>query len=87
MTRERTRKTATTPTGPDREACVPPGAPSWVTVELIAQTLRVWQPYYPQQLIPEDALDMILNVGRIVQVLQRGDDDEAVRSTGPSKQS
>ena len=51
---------------------VPPGAPAWVTPELIEHTLRVWQPYYDDHLIPEDALAMILNIGRIFEVLSQG---------------
>ena len=68
------------------EVTVPPGAPSWVTPELIAHTLRVWQPYYREQLIPEDALDMILSVGRIVEVVQRGGGHETVCCPGPGQQ-
>jgi len=48
---------------------VPPGAPSWISAELIAETLRVWQPYYAETLTPIDALDMILNVSRLVDVI------------------
>ncbi|MDZ4656593.1 MAG: hypothetical protein SH868_03340 [Bythopirellula sp.] len=64
---------------------VPAGAPRWVTPELIAHTLRVWQPYYEIQLIPEDALEIMMGVGRLVEVLSRGDDDEAIRRPGPSQ--
>ncbi|MDA1015162.1 MAG: hypothetical protein O3A00_12005 [Planctomycetota bacterium] len=38
------------------DAAVPPGAPSWVTAELIADTLRVWQRYYDRRLTPDDAV-------------------------------
>lgn len=86
MKRRRTDESVNSPGSAEQKVHVPPGAPSWVTAELIARTLIVWQPYYRQQLIPEDALDMILNASRIVQVLQRGGDDEAVCSTGPSEQ-
>ena len=65
---------------------VPAGAPCWVTPELIAHTLRVWQPYYEIQLIPEDALEIMMGVGRLVEVLSRGDDDEAVRRPGSGQQ-
>jgi hypothetical protein len=51
---------------------VPPGAPAWVTPELIAETIRVWQPYYSVPLQPADALDMILAVGRLVPLLIEG---------------
>jgi hypothetical protein len=48
---------------------VPPGAPSWISAQLIAETIRVWQPYYAETLTPIDALDMILNVSRLVDVI------------------
>jgi len=48
---------------------VPPGAPPWVTAELIEHTIRVWQPYYANRLTPHDALAMILNVGTLVQAI------------------
>ena len=35
---------------------VPPGAPVWVDGQLIALTIRVWQPYYEAELTPADAL-------------------------------
>ncbi len=53
----------------DNSSVVPPGAPSWVTPELIADTLRVWQPYYPTPLTTDDAFEMIMNVGRLFDVL------------------
>ena len=64
---------------------VPAGAPRWVTPELIEHTLRVWQPYYRDPLIPEDALEMIMGVSRIVDVFSGGD-REAIRSPGPREQ-
>ena len=76
------RSTEHTPT-PMR---VPAGAPRWITSELIALTIRVWQPFYPDQLIPEDALVIITGVSRMVDILSGGD-HETVRSPGPSQQS
>jgi len=52
---------------------VPRGAPSWVTPELIAHTLRVWQPYYASPLTPEEALAMIQAAGGLIEVLSTGD--------------
>jgi len=52
-----------------RRTGVPPGAPGWVTPELIDLTIRTWQPYYRTPLSPDDALTMILNVGRLYGVL------------------
>lgn len=54
------------------DAAIPPGAPSWVTAELIADTLRVWQRYYDRRLTPDDALEIILNVGQLFDVLREG---------------
>ena len=51
---------------------VPAGAPAWITSELVEKTIRVWQPYYADPLTPEDALAIILNVGRLFDVLSRG---------------
>jgi hypothetical protein len=49
-------------------------APRWITPELIAQTLETWQPYYAEPLTPEDAVAIIKNVGRLVDVLTREPD-------------
>ena len=65
---------------------VPAGAPSWVTPELLEHTIRVWQPYYQTQLIPADALEIILSVGQLVDVLSSGDGHETVRCFGSGQQ-
>jgi len=57
------------PTGPDAPP-VPAGSPRWVTPELLADTLRVWQPYYGD-LTPDDALAIIMNVGNLFDALRR----------------
>jgi hypothetical protein len=49
---------------------VPAGAPRWVTPELLADTLRVWQPYYGS-LTPQDALSIIMDVANLFDVLRR----------------
>lgn len=48
---------------------VPPGTPEWITPHLIAETIRVWQPYYRDVLTPEEAVTMIRNVGLLYQAL------------------
>lgn len=48
---------------------VPAGTPEWITRELIAETIRVWQPYYKEVLTPEEAVTMIQSVGRLYQAL------------------
>lgn len=58
------------------DACLfepPAGSPRWVTSELIANTIRTWQPYYRKPLTPEDALEMLLNVGHLLDILHRSD--------------
>jgi hypothetical protein len=49
-----------------------PSAPSWITAELIEQTIRVWQPYYAAPLSPDEAVTMILSVGQLFDILRRG---------------
>lgn len=51
---------------------VPAGAPDWATAELIAKTIEVWQPYYPDPLTDDDALAIIQSVGRLIDVLSKG---------------
>lgn len=53
-------------------AAVPPATPEWVTPELIDHTIRVWQPYYKAPLTPDEAVTMILSVGRLFGVISRG---------------
>jgi hypothetical protein len=55
-----------------RSGIVPAGTPDWITPELIEQTIRVWQPYYQATLTPEEAVTMILGVGRLFQALSSG---------------
>ena len=55
-----------------RPSIVPAGAPDWITPELVEATIRVWQPYYEAILTPDEAVTMILNVGRLYGVLSSG---------------
>lgn len=48
---------------------LPAGTPDWITPELVEQTIRVWQPYYQQELTIEGALEIIQTVGRFVDAL------------------
>ncbi len=66
---------------------VPAGSPSWVTEELVEQTLKTWQPYYSHQLIESDALEMIMGVDQLFGVVSRDKSNEKIRSTGKSQQS
>ncbi len=51
---------------------LPAGAPSWVTLELIEGTIRVWQPQYEQRLTADDALSILMNFGQLADVLFEG---------------
>lgn len=52
-----------------RLSIVPAGAPDWITPELVEATIRIWQPYYKDVLTPEEAVTMILDVGRLFDAL------------------
>ncbi len=65
---------------------VPGGVPPWVTPELIEHTLRVWQPFYQDQLIAEDALAIIMSAGRMVDLLSNEEGHETIRRPGESQQ-
>jgi len=57
--------------------------PDWVSGELVAQTLRVWQPHYKKRLTECDAIEILLSVGHLFDAL--GDaDGEAVSSVSTS---
>ena len=62
------------------------GAPGWITEELIEHTLRIWQPFYDYQLIPEDALEMITNIGQMFEALSTGDHHETVSGARSGEQ-
>lgn len=53
----------------DATSIVPAGAPDWITAELIQATSRTWQPYYKEVISPEEAVTMILTVGRLYDAL------------------
>jgi hypothetical protein len=56
----------------DAKSIVPAGAPDWITPELVEATIRVWQPYYAEVLSPEEAVTMIVSVGRLFDALSPG---------------
>ena len=43
--------------------------PKWITPERISETIRVWQPYCKERLTEDDAVEMLVNVGRLGEVL------------------
>ncbi len=47
------------------------GGPSWITPELIRETLRVWQPYYRGiVLTTQDAVTMLMDAGSLLGVVR-----------------
>ena len=60
---------------------VPPGAPKWITGNEIEDTLRVWQRYYRQLLTADDALEILINVHNLFDVMfpKVGEGKEAVQ--------
>lgn len=67
------RRDSKVPPQPDALCIVPSGAPSWITAELIEDTIRVWQPYYQQPLTPDDAVAMMMNVGELFDAVSEED--------------
>lgn len=57
--------------GASRGSGLPPGTPAWITRDLVALTLKVWQPYYKEPLSAQDAVTIVLNVGKLIGVLSR----------------
>jgi hypothetical protein len=45
------------------------GGPGWITPELIREAQETLQPYYAEALTPEDAMEMLLNMGGVFEVL------------------
>ena len=58
------KRGATEPTG-DTWVSVP----KWVTPALLAATREVWQPYYDLALTEEDVLEILLGVGRLMEII------------------
>ena len=64
---------------PPRDLCLP----DWLSAELISQTLEVWQPRYRRTLTPDDAIEILLNVAALLDVVGECD-GEAVSGSGKS---
>lgn len=59
--------------------------PAWITDELIAETLEVWQPYYADRLTEQDAIGILLGVGRLFDQLG-SDNVETIPGVGEGVQ-
>ena len=44
--------------------------PGWITPQVVEQTRAVWQPYYKSPLTDDDAIEILLNVGNLFQLLR-----------------
>jgi|GEM_PF-4075045 len=53
---------------PEYPSDVPPGAPAWVTPDLIRDTLQIMSVYYEDRLTPMDALAMLITVGQLAEL-------------------
>jgi len=45
------------------------GAPSWITPEVMEDTLKTFRPYYEEGLTPVEALEMLIRVGHLFELL------------------
>jgi len=61
---------------------LPPETPPWITPELVGLTIRVWQPYYAEEITPEVAITMVQSVGRLFNILRES--SEAICSPSQS---
>lgn len=59
---------------------MPPATPDWIDEDLVKETIRVWQPYYSGPLTPEDAVEILLNVGQLFGALGLTGDSQGGRS-------
>lgn len=59
----------------DRTSTKRQGLPAWITDELIAETLHVWQPSYDKQLTEDDAIEILLGVAALFDALGDADDE------------
>ncbi len=59
------RSASSLPRSASTASAVPAGAPAWVDEALLAETLRVWQPYYADPLTAADALAIVLGAARL----------------------
>lgn len=59
------------------------GLPDWITPDLVAETIDVWQSRYDKQLTDRDAIEILLGTAALLDALGE-DDDETIRGTGES---
>ena len=54
------------PLPPESPLSLPSAAPAWISTELVRRTLETWQPYYGHPLTIDEAIDILCNVGRLL---------------------
>ena len=47
-----------------------PTIPSWITDDLVADTIATWQPYYTEPLTEADAVGILQSVGHLLDTLE-----------------
>jgi hypothetical protein len=55
----------------DDVGAIPAGTPAWITPELIRLTQKVWNPRYKTTLSRDEAITIILSVGRLFDLFSR----------------
>lgn len=56
--------------GGERRRGVPADAPHWITAELIAETMRVWQPRHEEKLTAETATEILIYWGQLADLAE-----------------
>lgn len=54
------------PLPPELPLILPAASPAWISAELVRRTLETWQPYYGRPLTIDEAIDILQNVGRLI---------------------
>ncbi|MCL2645401.1 MAG: hypothetical protein FWD61_00180 [Phycisphaerales bacterium] len=44
---------------------------AWITNEAVAETIRVWSPYYDETLADHEAVEILMNLKNLVDTLSR----------------
>jgi len=57
--------------GDEDGRATPAGTPAWITPELIRLTQKVWNPRYKTTLSRDEAITIILSVGRLFDLFSR----------------
>ena len=55
-----------------RDEVLPAGTPQWISMDLVRDTIETWQPFYSSALALQDAVNILLGMGRLFRVLAPG---------------